>query len=244
MHPAFPILAIVAVAGFAHTEELPSRDNRVYLTHMCFPQTSDAVIKSGNLMSVLSQSPFPCEQAMYLGNVCFTNGTTLADFAAEQQCLCGGNFFDALIGCDKCQDAHGRIGPETDQASERAKYSKLECDPTQVTKPFTNLYPPQDVTSMRMDADATLMPDPFADDTRVENYWTGVATPIAGQITVAATGGLTTFTNTGDATYTPTSAAASETTAIPSPSTSAAGAGEIKATSGLLAVIVGAIAML
>lgn len=74
---------------------------------MCAPLEAnvtrlDEMNFQGDPVFTLANSPFPCEQQRYLIAVCAANGTTEIDFLAEQQCLCGGAFFDALAGCQAC----------------------------------------------------------------------------------------------------------------------------------------------
>jgi len=84
-----------------------------YLTEMCYPLWSNATLREelklepsdGN--SWLVNSPFPCEQELFIMGICEANGTTVIDFLAEQECLCGGSFFDAVAGCSACYSTHG-----------------------------------------------------------------------------------------------------------------------------------------
>jgi hypothetical protein len=80
---------------------------------MCYPLYSNSTrtIELGlsieSEISSLANSPFPCEQEMYMGIACRANGTTELDFLAEQECLCGGAFWEAMEGCNDYYFAHG-----------------------------------------------------------------------------------------------------------------------------------------
>lgn len=210
-------------------------------------------------------SSFPCEQEMYLSRLCFSKGTTEIDFLAEQQCLCGGNYFEASRGCQECFYAHGLFSvefPRDEVLANISRASSAECSATPITVPFTNLFPPPATTG----TSATIISDRFPNDSAVSNYWTGATTPVAGQITGSATARLTSHTNTQMNRYTPTGTTETGTTEAgttgasateggaggdeetsstnpPSPS-STNGAANVKAAGGLLAVIIGVVAAL
>ena len=77
-----------------------------YLNRMCYPLNSNNTrtlalqLSPYDMISSLVNSPFPCEQEAYIGQICIANGTTEIDFLAEQECLCNGAFWDAFAGCN------------------------------------------------------------------------------------------------------------------------------------------------
>ncbi|KFX95755.1 hypothetical protein O988_05659 [Pseudogymnoascus sp. VKM F-3808] len=244
-------LAVALLASLVLSYEDEKTDR--YLKDMCYPiiwanngQTTE------DPFALMSKSPFPCEQVVYLATYCFSNGTTEIDFLAEQQCLCGGNYFEALRGCYDCFYTHGLSdaqNPVDKVLRDLTSASSAECSATPITIPYTNLYPTED---WRTSSDvATLTSDRFPNDTAISNYWTGATAPIMGQITGSATGRLTSYTNSYLARYTPTGTtgaaptsgggASSTTPASPS---STNGAAEVKVAGGLLAVVIGAMAAL
>lgn len=245
---ALALLAPLALAQDNHNKY----KNHDYLDNMCSPRFQDpSLLTTEDHIAAIAQSPFPCEQVTYLANICFSNGTTPLDFLAEQQCLCGGNYFDAVRGCDECYYAHGffnAIFPIATAQSRLASASSAECSASPVMVPYTNLHPPQG----RATEDASIVDDRFPNDTAVANYWSGATAPVAGMITGSATGRLTSFTNVGGARYTPTGVTeagaggggggASSTEPASPPSTN--GAAEVKAAGGLLAVVIGAVVAL
>ncbi|KFY08668.1 hypothetical protein V492_06025 [Pseudogymnoascus sp. VKM F-4246] len=222
-------LAVALLAPLTLAQDIAEdHKNDIYLAKMCYPQLHDPNSNS-NWISRVEKSPFPCEQRAYLNRVCYSNGTTEIDLLAEQQCLCGGNYFEAARGCQECYYAHGYVvpGDTLEKALSRLKdSSSAECSATPITMPYTKLYS----VATTLGPDATIISDRFPNDTAVTNYWTGAATPIAGKITGSATGRLTKFTNTPTGT-------------TPSPS-STNGAAEVKAAGGLLAVVIGVVAVL
>lgn len=244
---AIALLAPLALAG----NSIKDHKNDIYLSNMCYPRIRARESgSSSNPISAMSHSPFPCEQSSYLSRSCFSNGTTEIDFLAEQQCLCGGNFFEAVRGCHECYFAHGFVDPEytRDEVMSRlSSANSAECSATPITMPYTNLFPPP-VTTL---SDATIVSDRFPNDTAVSNYWTGATAPVAGQITGSATARLSSFTNTGQARYTPTGTTeggsggdgGASSTDAPAPS-STNGAAKMKVAGGLLAVVIGAMAAL
>jgi hypothetical protein len=84
-----------------------------YLTRMCMPLFSNTTrsnelhLSIDGLIASLAYSPFPCEQQLYIETICEANGTTEIDFLAEQECLCGGAFWEAWLACGDCYFAHG-----------------------------------------------------------------------------------------------------------------------------------------
>lgn len=259
MHSILPIAALLAICANAIGNVLVAANkdypNRRYLDSMCF-----APVKGrwglGQSPS-MANSPLPCDQRLYLENTCLANGTTPNDFLAEQQCLCGGNYYEALSGCYACQVAHGLVVTPSDLSSFSSVVSSLstaECSASPVTQPYTNLFPPINTTSLTDSfTDYKLSSDNFPSDTRVENYWTGAATAVAGKITVEH---QSSFTNTFGIRYTPTSAVTtggSVTTSSAPSSTEGAGAGaatstggaaDVRVAGGLLAAVIGVLAAL
>ncbi|KFY54086.1 hypothetical protein V497_07968 [Pseudogymnoascus sp. VKM F-4516 (FW-969)] len=250
MHSILPIAALLAVCANAIGNVLePYREypNLVYLDSMCLSLAA----------SSMANSPLPCDQRVYLENTCFANGTTPNDFIAEQQCLCGGNYYEAVSGCYACQIAHGLIVAPSDLAtfsSEVSRLSTAECSASPVTQPYTNLFPSINATEYQETfTDLRLSSDNFPNDTRVENYWTGAATAVAGKITVEH---QSSFTNTFGIRYTPTSAATTggsvTTPSVPSSTedagagaaTSTGGAADVRVAGGLLAAVIGVLAVL
>lgn len=249
-------VAIALLAALALAQESPDD----YFFRMCLPSFSAEPSKEPlkepiDLFAEMVDSPFPCEQEIYLSRLCFSNGTTEIDFLAEQQCLCGGNYFEASRGCQECFYAHGRYSPEfprDEVLANISRYSSAECSATPITVPFTNLFPQPPTTGLPI----SIISDRFPNDSAVSNYWTGATTPVAGQITGSATARLTSRTNSQNIRYTPTGTtetSATETgagggeetssTNPPSPS-STNGAANVKVAGGLLAVIIGVLAAL
>jgi hypothetical protein len=242
-------LALALLASLALS--LTDLEATLYLTDFCYPNLRDDDGHTpDNLVSIFAKSPFPCEQVMYLERACFANGTAEVDLLAEQQCLCGGNYFEASRGCQECFYAHGFVdaGNSLDKAlSKLTSASSAECSATSITMRYAELIP--DTLVSADDDVATLASDRFPSDTAISNYWTGATTPIAGQITGSATGRLAsntylenerTKTRTG---ITEAGGAGTSSTTPPSPS-STNGAAEVKVAGGLLAVVIGAMAAL
>lgn len=248
----------------------------MYLDAMCYPLLSNSTrswalnISISQLVPSLANSPFPCEQYEYIWAVCTANGTTEIDFLAEQECLCGGSFFETQAACSACFFAHGYQGSTPEEAaSARSSLSNAECMPTPPFQPYSNLLPPINFTSI--DLPLTLGTDKFPNNTAVSNYFTttGTASLTLGTITGSATGRLTSWTNFDGIRYTPTSippnngtATATGGSATTSPPTGSAGAGgngassssstssanvaapEVKINGGLLAGVLGVIVLL
>ncbi|KFY07182.1 hypothetical protein V492_07378 [Pseudogymnoascus sp. VKM F-4246] len=181
-------LAVALLASLALS--LTDLEQDLYLGNLCYPNLLDDNGRvPDNLVGIFSKSPFPCEQMMYLERACRANGTAEVDFLAEQQCLCGGNFFDASRGCLECTYAHGFFDAEypLDKAlSKLTSASSAECSATPVAMNYAERVP--GTLKSATDDVATLTSDRFPSDTAISNYWTGATTPIAGQITGSATG--------------------------------------------------------
>lgn len=270
MHSLLPVVALLAICAKAVTDETDWREvkpNEKYINDMCLPRYSKMELqKAYTVIAELSNTPFPCEQEYFLRLLCYSNGTTPNDFLAEQQCLCGGNYFDTLVGCYNCRLAHGVIAtpPEREKVYSRySSLSKAECSPTPVILPFTNLLEDFNSTSYMLRSDMTLSSNQFSSDTAVSNYWTGAAAPIAGKITGEAVHHQSSFTNVNYDKFTPTAAATTEgSAATPSASmstggadaanstgnadaaTSTGGAAEVKVAGGVLAAVIGMLAAL
>jgi hypothetical protein len=187
-----------------------------YLQDMCLPlfsnvsRTVELHLTGDDMVASLANSPFPCEQELYIGTICTANGTTEIDFLAEQECLCNGAFWDVSIGCDDCFLAHGYLGFTPSEAlSTVSSLSAAECSPTPPSQPYSNLLPVQNVTSAYYAPNITLGNDRFPNNTAVSNYFTATGSDTAGAITGSATGRLTTWTNISGIRYTPTSTPAS-----------------------------------
>ncbi|RHZ48470.1 uncharacterized protein CDV56_100009, partial [Aspergillus thermomutatus] len=168
---------------------------REYLTSVCYPNYSNNTrfialrLALNNITSSLANSPFPCEQALYIENACSANGTTEIDFLAEQECLCNGAYFDVLAGCDACYYEHGYTAlPPAEASSSRSSLSVAECGPTPPYQPFSNLLPAVNATSIENAPAITLGTDRFPNNTAVSNYWTAAGPVTPGAITGSATG--------------------------------------------------------
>ncbi|KFY85828.1 hypothetical protein V500_08096 [Pseudogymnoascus sp. VKM F-4518 (FW-2643)] len=261
MHSILPIVAFsVVCAKTASGDDRDTSDrNQAYLNRMCYPLIQNLdYLSSESLVAATENSPFPCEQEWFLSLTCMSNGTTPNDFLAEQQCLCGGNYFETNIACYNCQIAHGLVVTLSNRANVSSAFSSLskaECSASPVTQPYSNLFPPFNFTSAwERRPSITLSSDKFPKDTRVENYWTGATAPIAGKITGSAVNHLSSMTNIDYVRFTPTAAAATggnATTSSPPTSTgdadaatSTGGAAEVRVAGRLLAAVIGVLAVL
>ncbi|KAL9107397.1 MAG: hypothetical protein Q9227_007681 [Pyrenula ochraceoflavens] len=184
----------------------------IYLNAMCYPtyfiynSTYGYFSNERNIFD-LRNSPFPCEQALYIQVVCTANGTREIDFLAEQECLCnGGNFWELNNGCNDCFWAHGFRNGTLDQASSTvASLSAAECTPSPPYQPYSNLLTTIDRSDAAKLPPMTLTNDRFPNDTAVSHYWTSKGVATLGKITGSATGRLTRWTNTDGVRFTPTS---------------------------------------
>ena len=120
----------------------------LYLTRMCLPLFSndtrsvDLGLTIDQQVSSLAFSPFPCEQELYLQATCTANGTQEIDFLAEQECLCGGNFFEVALACNACYLAHGYQNKTVENVSSNiASVSTAECAPTPPFQKSANFVP-------------------------------------------------------------------------------------------------------
>lgn len=184
-----------------------------YLQLICLPLLSDDVrtdqlnlTTSDDIVYSLANSPFPCEQQLYLEYACRANGTTAIDFLAEQECLCDGSYFTVAKGCDACYLAHGYQDETPEQMSTVwTSLSIAECAPTPPFQPFSNLGLAFNLTSLSLSPSLTLGNDRFPNMTAVSNYFTETGRATAGAITGSATARLTSWTNTDEVRFTPTS---------------------------------------
>lgn len=249
-------LSTALLSYSATSQRVVDGPNSKYLSSMCYPLlNSPRQINNPtgpfDLITTLSESPFPCEQMLYLETVCRANGTTPIDFLAEQQCLCGGNYFAASVGCADCYSAHGSPADYGSAwTSQISSLSKAECGPATPTQPYINLSPPntesREAQSTTLDADYVTSADRLKSQTAVSAYYTGGARATPGAITGAATGRLTTFTNTGNVLYSPTGATTlgSGEAAAASTTASTAGAAQMTMVGGLAGMVVGAMMVL
>ncbi|KAJ5713902.1 uncharacterized protein N7483_011083 [Penicillium malachiteum] len=175
-------------------------DSDMYLSDMCWPLFSnisrivDLHLTEKDLIPTLVNSPFPCEQALYIARVCLSNGTTEIDYLAEQQCFCDGGFWEACRGCDNCYIAHGLIehGKNRSEkmaldASIRTSLSSAECTRTPPNKPFSDLFPPLNFSKIFGYSPPTLTSDLFPNLTEVSDYFTPTVLLTPGAITGNAT---------------------------------------------------------
>lgn len=183
-----------------------------YLTSMCYPLYSNSTRRAelklsfDEMIPSLAFSPFPCEQSIYLQQICTANGTTVNDFLAEQECLCQGSFFTVVAGCNDCQLAHGYKAYTPEEASSKlSSLSVAECAPTPPFQPYINLVGRVNITSASLSPPLTLGVDKFPNMTAVSNYFTETASVTPGTITGSATARLTSWTNTAGNIFTPSS---------------------------------------
>lgn len=184
-----------------------------YLEEMCLPLWSNHTravhlnLTIIEMASSLSNSPFPCEQEIYIQSACSANGTTEIDFLAEQECICKGAFFDVIAGCDACYAAHGYESGRSlsEESAGIASLSAAECQPSPPFQPLSNLIAPVNITSVSLRPSLTLGDDRFPNNTAVNDYWTPTRSITLGDITGSATARLTTWTNFSGVRYTPTS---------------------------------------
>ncbi|KAH6681762.1 hypothetical protein B0J14DRAFT_577113 [Halenospora varia] len=235
-----------------------------YLTRVCYPlfsnDTRDTALRLRikDIIPSLANSPFPCEQQLYIEDVCTANGTTEVDFLAEQQCLCTGGYWTAREACNSCFFAHGYQN-ETQEAaaSQLSALSTAECSPSPPFQPFTNLYPSPNISTISLTPSLTLGNDRFPNNTAVSNYYTGTASLTPGAITGEATARQTSWTNTGGVRFTPTSTPSQFSSLVASSTSLATGTSStgtngavatpcvgVKALGGMVAGVVGVVALL
>ncbi|KAH8663634.1 hypothetical protein BGZ60DRAFT_71969 [Tricladium varicosporioides] len=126
-----------------------------YLRRVCSPLLSNTTrsveISLKDRLASLVNSPFPCEQQLYIEAACTANDTTEVDFLAEQQCLCGGSYWIAVEACNSCFAAHGyqNKSPEA-AASHLSALSRAECSPSPPFQPFSNLFPSPNISTIAL----------------------------------------------------------------------------------------------
>jgi hypothetical protein len=219
-----------------------------YIQRMCYPTLGDP-------LRSLANSPFPCEQQLYIEEICIANGTQEVDFLAEQECFCNGSFWEVVLGCDNCYRVHGdqEVFTAEEASSFVASISTAECSPNPPLQPFTDLFPVINFTALiiseSLAPNLTLVDDRFPNNTAVSNYFTATGSLTAGAITGSATARLTIFTNTSKVRFTPSSTPASATGTSTSASKSSASSnagqrGGVKIVGGVFAAGLGIIAVL
>ncbi|TVY89625.1 hypothetical protein LAWI1_G007478 [Lachnellula willkommii] len=218
--------------SLAAAEIAPRGDNdpaAAYLDRMCSPVYDNAVDSDGpntNIIGSIENSPFPCDQSLYIFFVCTANGTTEIDFLAEQQCICTGSYWEALEACSACRFAHGSDDDSPEEAD--APRSSLKT-----------------AESYRLQPNITLTNDKFPSNTAVSNYYTKPVSFTPGSITGSATARLTFFTNSDEVRYTPTSVPPNNGTGTAgSKSSNAAPREDVKVVGGLLAGLLGVAALI
>ena len=196
------LVALLPIATATLRRRIINDPEGEYLNSMCLPNHTD---RSSVVLFNLVDSPFPCEQGLYIEAVCTANGTQEVDFLAEQECLCNGQYFYAEEGCNNCFYQHGyhKVSQE-DSASSLSSLSAAECTPSPAYQPFRNLIPLIDATSARNEPPITLTDDKAPNNTAVSVYWTEKRSVTPGEITGSATGRQLTWTNTHGVTFTPT----------------------------------------
>jgi len=235
------LLLLGIIAPFAIGASAPARNPAAdYISRVCLPTIFNVTKGEDSLTARLlayENSPFPCERSIYLESVCLSNGTEIIDFIAEQECLCNGGYFSASEGCDACQFAHGLVSPVSpeEEASARSSLSAAECTPNPPTQGFTNLFPPLNTASL-LTRVQTISNDMFPNQTAVSNYFTATRQLTPGEVTGSATARLTSYTNTGNVRFTPTSSLSSGNPAATANTTSSnAFAKEVPFVGGLIA---------
>jgi hypothetical protein len=210
-----------------------------YLSRMCLPLYSNITrvielqLTPLERVSSLAFSPFPCEQEMYLQQVCTANGTTEADFLAEQQCLCGSDFFEVTHGCSACYFNHGYVDTVSPEqvSSQIESLQMAECSSSPPYQPYTNLFPTVNITSLSLSPSLTLGNDRFPNMTAVSNYFTATRSATPGSITGSATGRLTSWTNYSGIRYTPTSTPSQHAITNSTPTSTVSGASKSSSSS-------------
>lgn len=243
-----------ALLSLAAAEVSPRGDNddaTVYLQQMCSPVFDNLYDSDNpNTNTSLEDSPFPCDQMVYILVACSANGTSEIDFLAEQQCFCKGSYWEASKACSACRFAHGSQDDSPEEAdSPRSSLQTAECSPTPPFQPFSNLMPTLNRTAARLTPlpKLTLTNDKFPSDTAVSNYYTKPVSFTPGSITGSATARLTSFTNWDGVRYTPTSIPPNNGTGTAGSarkSSNAVPREDVKVAGGLLAGLLGVAALL
>lgn len=198
----------------------------IYLDKMCYPVhfNFSGVLELGITInhqpSSLYDSPFPCERALYILDLCTANGTAEVDFLAEQQCLCGSSYWELSEGCSACYNAHGYTPvPPAVASSSLSSLSTAECSQTPPYQPYSNLVTPVGFDFESYASSLWERPfltlngtDKFPNDTAVSNYFTPTGSVSVGSITGSATARVASSINHSGIRFTPTSTPASSTT--------------------------------
>ncbi|RDW77863.1 hypothetical protein BP5796_05715 [Coleophoma crateriformis] len=203
---------LLALSAATMTEErLLKRDLYIignaseYVNEMCYPlyvnDSRPADLDGG--VAWLADSPFPCEQELYIEAICQANGTTAIDYKAEQDCFCGSSYWDMMEACSNCFFVHGfPRGPGDPVAAEASwvkSLSRAECTPATPTQPFSSILTTSTLSGTMTELIITLSNDQFPSQTAVSNYYTSTAPVSVGQITGSATARATTRpVQTGD----------------------------------------------
>ncbi|KAF6832860.1 hypothetical protein CPLU01_05949 [Colletotrichum plurivorum] len=205
---------------------------------LCKPETS-----SGNVP--------PCVQIESIEAACQPNGTQSIYLEAHAQCMCGGSFFAAKLGCERCLFVHG-LRSERELAFYSGVLSSASnalCTGTP-TAAYAAIYSNIEVAATPVTTGATATSDRAQGNTAISLYYTASGPQGPGSITGAAasatnTGGSTTASETSEGTTSrgvrtsATTAASSTGTAsgdaAATPSSSDSGAMPTFAAGGLLA---------
>ncbi|KAJ6036402.1 hypothetical protein N7540_000681 [Penicillium herquei] len=217
-------MALLAICTAESTSRV-GKDSDMYLSDMCWPLFSnisrivDLHLSEKDLIPTLVNSPFPCEQALYIASVCLANGTTEIDYLAEQECFCNGGFWEACRGCDNCYIVHGLVehGKNRSEkmaldASIRTSLSSAECTQTPPNGPFSYLFPPLNFSKIFHYSPPILTSDLFPNRTEVSDYFTPTVVLKPGAITGNATARNTVLPKYGVAHGTHTAQKAAEST--------------------------------
>lgn len=198
-------IALIHTGGLYRRELDEETD--LYLQEMCLPTVAEYAYNVDstvdNLIPSLHDSPFPCEQQVYILNTCVANDTTSIDYLAEQQCICGSNFRETIQGCGACYSAHG-LTSETENTNELvSSIWTAECSarPTQAFQEilYSIAYRIASTASTpQSETTTTLENDQFPSQTAVSNYWTGLPSPSLGSITGSATARATVYSGNDD----------------------------------------------
>jgi hypothetical protein len=197
----FLLTLVPLAASVLLSKRILNDPGQKYLESICLPHIKS--LTADQLIAGIEHSPFPCEQEIYLLNICTANGTAEIDFLAEQQCLCGSPYFDLILQCDACLYTHGLIVTNT-PAQVTSFWSAMqtaECSPSPPYQPFSNLFPAVDYSYQSLSPSLTLAPDRFPNITAVSLYVTQTRSATPGLISGSATGRLTTWTNSNGIRY-------------------------------------------
>lgn len=198
-------IALIHTGGLYRREFDEETD--LYLQEMCLPSVAEFAYNVDptvdNFIPSLHDSPFPCEQQVYILNTCVANDTTAIDYLAEQQCICGSNFRETIQGCGACYSAHG-LTSDMEKSNELVSSMwSAECSarPTQAFQEilYSIAYRIELTASTpQSETTTTLENDQFPSQTAVSNYWTGLSSPSLGSITGSATARATVYSGNDD----------------------------------------------